>query len=99
MWISNAHEDTVTRIDPATNTAVAFVEGPGSGVGLAEGDGFVWASSRDGLLFRIDPTTSQASRSVRIGGWPYGIASTGGVLWVSDGIASVYGIPFDELSQ
>lgn len=97
VWISNAHEDTVTRIDPTTNAATFLVEGPGAGVGLGEGNGFVWASSRDGLLFRIDPTTNQAHRAVRIGGWPYGIASTDGVLWVSDGISSVYGIPFSEL--
>lgn len=99
VWISNAHEETVTRIDPATNTAVAFVQGPGSGVGLAEGDGSVWASNRDGMVFRIDPTTSQARRSVRTGGWPYGMASMDGVLWVSDGILSVYGIPFNGLGD
>jgi len=96
VWISNAHENTLTRIDPATNLAI-FVDGPGAGVGLAEGNGYVWASSRDGDLFRIDPTTSQAVPVVRIGGWPYGIASTDDALWVSDGITSVYGIPFAAL--
>ena len=99
VWISNAHEETVTRIDPATNTVVLFVDGPGSGVGLAEGDGSVWASSRDGVLFRIDPTTNEAHGLVRIGGWPYGIAATEGVLWVSDGVTSLYGIPFSELGD
>jgi DNA-binding beta-propeller fold protein YncE len=97
VWISNAHEETVTRIDPETNTAV-FVDGPGSGVGLAEAGGYVWASSRaQGDLFRIDPATSQATPVVRIGGWPYGIAATEDMLWVSDGIVSVYRMPITEL--
>ncbi len=98
VWISNAHEETVTRIDPSTNEAV-FVDGPGAGVGLGEGSGSVWASSRDGMLFRIDPITSQANRSVHVGGWPYGIAATDTTLWVSDGLDSVYGIPFSELDE
>jgi glutamine cyclotransferase len=99
VWISNAHEETVTRIDPLMNTAL-FVDGPGSGVGLAEGNGFVWASSRsDGILFRIDPASSRATPVVRIGGWPYGMAATDTALWVSDGLMSVYGIPFTELAE
>ena len=98
VWISNAHEDTVTRIDPSTNEAL-FVDGPGSGVGLGEGSKSVWSSSRDGDLFRIDPTTSQAVSLVHVGGWPYGIAATDTTLWVSDGLDSVYGIPFSELDE
>lgn len=99
VWISNAHEETVTRIDPLTNTAL-FVDGPGAGVGLAEGNGFVWASSRDdGILFRIDPASSQATPVVHIGGWPYGMAATETALWVSDGLTSLYGIPFTELGE
>ena len=98
VWISNAHEETVTRIDPATDEAL-FVDGPGSGVGLGEGSGYVWSSSRDGDLYRIDPTTSQAAPLVHIGGWPYGIAATNTTLWVSDGLVSVYGIPFSELDE
>ena len=99
VWISNAHEETVTRIDPSTNETL-FVDGPGSGVGLGEGSGSVWSSSRDGGdLFRIDPTTSQAVPLVHVGGWPYGIAATDTTLWVSDGLVSVYGIPFSELDD
>ena len=99
VWISNGHEETVTRIDPSTNETL-FVDGPGSGVGLGEGSGSVWSSSRDGGdLFRIDPTTNQAVPLVHVGGWPYGIAATDSTLWVSDGLESVYGIPFSELDD
>ena len=97
VWISNGHEDSVTRIDPRTSTAVAFIEGAGAGVGLAQAGGFIWASSRNGLLYRIDPATSQATPVVRIGGWPYGMDATEDVLWVSDGLSALYGIPIAEL--
>jgi YVTN family beta-propeller protein len=96
IWISNAHEDSVTRIDPATNETTT-ITGPGAGVGLAEGGGYVWASTREDL-FRIDPATNQATNVVHIGGWPYGIGFLDDVLWVVDGTDAVYGIPIAELT-
>jgi streptogramin lyase len=96
VWISNAHEGSVTRIDPATN-APTTVQGPGSGVGLAEGAGFVWASSRQGDLYRIDPKTRVPTLVGHVDGWPYGIAFADDVLWVSDGVSAVYGIPIASL--
>jgi DNA-binding beta-propeller fold protein YncE len=96
IWISNAHRDTVTRIDPTTNETVT-IEGTGSGVGLAEGGGYVWASTRVDL-FRIDPATNQATKVVHIGGWPYGIAFLDGDLWVGNGRDALYGIPIAALT-
>jgi glutamine cyclotransferase len=95
IWISKAHQTTITRIDPATNATVT-IKGVGAGVGLAEGGGYVWASTRT-ELFRINPATNQATMVVRIGGWPYGIGFLNDVLWVVDGTDSVYGIPIVEL--
>jgi glutamine cyclotransferase len=92
VWISNAHEGSVTRIDPKTNQPTA-VQGPGSGVGLAEGAGFVWASTRGGDLYRIDPKTNAPTMVGHLDGWPYGIAFADNVLWVGDGKTAVYGIP------
>lgn len=98
VWISNGHEETLTRVDPATNRSL-FIDGTGSGVGLAEGNGYVWASSRDGDIFRVDPTTSHAVPLLHVDGWPYGIAATSTALWFSDGIMSAYGVPFSELDE
>ena len=92
VWISNAHENSVTRIDPATNEATT-IEGPGAGVGLAEGAGYVWASTREGDLYRINPRNSKATMVGHLDGWPYGIAFADDVLWVGDGLTAVYGIP------
>ena len=92
VWISNADEDSVTRVDPATNTTTS-IEGTGSGVGLAEGAGFVWASRREGDVNRIDPATNAATLVGHLDGWPYGIGFLDGVLWVTDGIGAVFGIP------
>ena len=82
VWISNAHEDSVTRIDPANNQATT-IAGPGAGVGLAEGAGDVWSSSREGDLYRIDPSDSKATMVGHLDGWPYGIAFADDVLWWS----------------
>ena len=82
------------RIDPSTNETL-FVDGPGSGVGLGEGSGSVWSSSRDGGdLFRIDPTTSQAvaARCTSVAG-PTASLPRIPRCRVSDGLVSVYGIP------
>ena len=95
VWISNAHAPTVTRIDPRDNSTTT-IKGPGAGVGLAEGGGYVWASTRE-ELWRIDPATNEAVAVVLIGGWPYGMATLDGVLWVGDGTTYVYGIPIAEL--
>ena len=95
IWISNAHQNTITRIDPATNATVT-IKDLGGGVGLAEGGGYVWASTRLDV-FRIDPATNEATMVVRVGGWPYGIGYLNDVLWVVDGTDAVYGIPIAEL--
>ena len=92
IWISNAHEESVTRVDPVTNIPTS-IKGPGSGVGLAEGAGFVWASTVEGDLYRIDPETNAAKVVGHVEGWPYGIGFLDGVLWVTDGRGAVYGIP------
>ena len=67
VWISNAHEDTVTRIDPSTNEAL-FVDGPGSGVGLGEG------SETSGPLLAMETSTASTRRPVRRSRWCTSVA-------------------------
>ena len=96
IWISNGHQASVDRIDPVTNKRT-IITGPGSGVGLAEGAGFIWSSTREGDLYRIDPATSEPTLVGHIDGWPYGIGFLDGTLWVTDGVTAIYGIPVAAL--
>ena len=53
-------------------------------VGLAYGDGMLWATaSDDGELVRIDPQSGETAR-VEVGRFPVGVALAGGSVWVAN---------------
>ena len=57
MWVANAGDDTVTRIDPASGEVVGEpIETGDDPIGIAVGDGAVWtANFRDGTVTKIAP--------------------------------------------
>ena len=56
MWVTNVSDQTLVRIDPATNRAGEPIKLGGAPGGLAVGDGSVWvANASDSTLQRIDP--------------------------------------------
>ena len=65
VWVSNHHGDTVSRIDPATNTVVATIPSPGGPSGFAFGAGSVWVygGNTPGLT-RIDPEGNKALATI-----------------------------------
>jgi outer membrane protein assembly factor BamB len=74
----------VSRIDPATNTVVATIDGVGSGVGITAGDGDIFVGTRDGDISRIDPASNEARPVIDLDGWPYGLAYGDGELWATN---------------
>jgi streptogramin lyase len=73
------------RIDPATNTVVATIEGISQtlGAGVAVGGGSVWASVPTGIG-RIDPATNEIVEVIPIGSGGYvDLAWFDGELWAS----------------
>jgi YVTN family beta-propeller protein len=73
IWVPNARDGTVSRIDPATNQVIATVSigptgGPdGSPTLVAARKDEIWAlNNADGSLVRIDPTTNQAVQTIPI---------------------------------
>jgi DNA-binding SARP family transcriptional activator/streptogramin lyase len=56
VWVVNANEQTVSRVDPATRTAtrIGSLVNPTS---VAVGAGSVWVATVDHRLSRIDPST------------------------------------------
>jgi YVTN family beta-propeller protein len=57
----------------------------GSPVGLAYGDGSVWAvDSAEGTLSRINPATHAVVQQIRVGADPAAVAVTGNNVWVAN---------------
>ena len=91
-WVGNWHDNSVSRIDPATNRVV----GPPIPIGhragnLAVGAGGVWVTSdyrvdgapEDVVVIRIDPQTNRAVETIAVGGHPIDVAATESAVWVS----------------
>jgi DNA-binding SARP family transcriptional activator/streptogramin lyase len=71
VWVANAEDGTVTRLDPATGK---FVDTIGAGGGdlndIAVGFGLIWiANGNDGTITKIDPRLDQtAGQPLQLGG-------------------------------
>ena len=86
VWVLNATNSTVSRIEPTTNATVAQIEvgeGPVDGGDIAIGGGYVWARVSDSLVAQMDPATN---RTIARFGPPSGSGSVGAdnqALWIS----------------
>ena len=94
VWVANADDQTVLRIDPNTFKVVKTIGGLGNEVtGIAVGFGAVWvAGGNDGTLTRIDPRLNAPERVLHLGKagaivpQPVFLVATGaGSVWVTRG--------------
>ena len=85
-WVVNADGDSVSKIDPATNSVVDTITNVGSGPsGIAIGNDDVWvANSLGGDVARIDAKTDTVVQRIPVGNGPAGIAYAGGFVWVAN---------------
>lgn len=94
LWVTNADDGTVSRIDLATNTVVAtiqvvppdqFVTGVDGATqvdAIAVDDSAVWVSAlNSSVLVRIDPATNQVVERYRLPAGIHGLTVGGGALW------------------
>jgi YVTN family beta-propeller protein len=92
-WVGNWHDNSVSRIDPATNRVVGspIPIGAHHAGNLVVGAGDVWvtsdyrvdAAAEDVVVVRIDPQTNRAVETIPVGGHPIDVAATKGAVWVS----------------
>jgi YVTN family beta-propeller protein len=92
VWVGNWHDDSVSRIDPATNRLVGspIPIGAHHAGNLVVGAG-VWVTShyrvdaapQDTVVVRIDAQTNRAVETIPVGGHPIDVAAAGGAVWVS----------------
>jgi YVTN family beta-propeller protein len=81
---SSLPANSVGRIDPSGGR-VGDPVSVGNPVGLAYGDGSVWAvDSADGTLWRIDPATHAVVQQIPVGSAPSAVAITGPDAWVTN---------------
>jgi YVTN family beta-propeller protein len=105
VWVANADDQTIVRIDPKSRTVVKTIGGLGSNVSdVAVGFGAVWvAGGNDGTLTRIDPSLNAPGEQVDLGKdarlVPQGVflvATGGGSVWVTRGNTLVRVDPDDS---
>ena len=84
VWVLTPPDNSVARVDPATNQVVASIGVGRAPSGLAVGAGAVWVSRRsDGAVARIDPATNQVVATIPVGRAPGAVTVAGGVVWVA----------------
>ena len=85
VWVTNNTDDTVSRVDPATNRVVATIPLAGGPAGLAFAAGTVWVGTNgvDDDVVRIDPATNATTRIATGHIGPAWFSGSGDILWVS----------------
>jgi YVTN family beta-propeller protein len=85
IWVSNANDGTVSRIDEFTNDVRQTIQVGHGPAGIAVGGGAVWvANGLDGTVSRIDPTTNQVVQTITVGNGASGVAFGEGSVWVAN---------------
>ena len=86
VWVQNNVDGTVTRVDPATNLAVATIavdSGPVDGGDLAVGGGYVWARVTDTIVAKIDPATNTVVARYSPAAGSGSVAADATAAWIS----------------
>jgi YVTN family beta-propeller protein len=86
VWVLDAVDGTVSRIDPATDEVVATIDvsdGPISGGDIAAGDGSVWVRTTEELAVQIDAATNEVVRVLGPQAGSGSVAITDGAVWIT----------------
>jgi YVTN family beta-propeller protein len=87
VWVANAGQGTVSRVDPATNTVTNTIQVGRNPVRLAAGFGSVWvANHTEQTISRIDARTGQPLATIPIPAQPANQLAVGaGSMWAIAG--------------
>jgi YVTN family beta-propeller protein len=85
VWVANAADGSVSRIDPRANRVVQTIAIGGPPVALVAGAGAIWVANADAdAVVALDPGSGVPRRSVRLEDSPGGLAVGFGALWARD---------------
>jgi len=95
VWVTNYYDNTLSRIDPATNAVLQTLPlklsesaGPKA---IASGDGSLWVTVTDfdasnnplaGSLLRLDPASGAVQATIAVGRTPGDVVVTPTAVWV-----------------
>ena len=84
MWVANAGDDALVRINPDTGAVAATVSvGDGPAAVLATATALWVANARDGTVMRLDPRSGAVTKTIHLGGSPTALVSAAGRVWVT----------------
>jgi YVTN family beta-propeller protein len=87
LWVVDAEQGTVARVDPAARRVVQRIPVGRDPAGVAVGDGAVWVTvSGDRSVSWINPATNTVVKRVLVGNGPTGIALGDGAVWVANSL-------------
>lgn len=83
VWVTDAVDDSVLRIDPAKHHVVDRIEVGRDPEAVVVGGGSVWvANGQEGTVSEINPGKGTVVATRRVGNGPTGLAFTPGAVWV-----------------
>jgi YVTN family beta-propeller protein len=88
VWVANAGQGSVSRVDPATNTVIRTVQVGRKPVRLAAGFGSIWVANQTGQsVSRLDVRTGQLQATILVTGHisAEDLAVGEGTIWVRSG--------------
>ena len=82
IWAITDSKGVVSRIDPATNTAVAEIYVAGGAYAVVFADDALWITSETGdLLTRVNPHNNEIVETIKVGPKPGRLAVGEGAVW------------------
>ncbi|MCU1394154.1 MAG: hypothetical protein JWM34_2582 [Ilumatobacteraceae bacterium] len=85
IWVVNNGGDSVTKIDPVTDTVIVTLPVTSSPYSIAFDGTFIWVSiGSNGTVDKINPATNAVIDVVAVGPVPRGMAFDGRYLWVAN---------------
>lgn len=83
VWATGV-DDTLVKIDPATNTVVERIDIGTLVYRMQVHGGDIWITGLDqNNVLRVDATTGEVTFEAPIGGWPGGLAVTDDAVWMT----------------
>ena len=84
VWVTNANDHSVSRIDPVTHTVNQTIRVGGGPSGIAVDEDGVWVANGDGgTVSRISPATNEVVQTIPVGNGPIGVCAGAGAVWVA----------------